>query len=232
MLFSQRFDKIESMINYPNSKSAKIITTPQREKHKKYIDFGRRGMSFEAQIIKANDYYLASEIAVIHKKPTPVQIVKVDYPKRAAATITEAYFKTPSTTDFNGVYNGVYIDFEAKETTNKTIFPLANIHAHQVKHIMAVHKQEGIAFLLVKFSVLDEIYLLTADTLTQFWQEYEKGQRKSIKREEFVSFGKQIPTNTYPPVDYLKVIDQLLKRKVVDDEKGNDNECSENKNEK
>jgi len=198
------------MINYPHKKNNKTVLPDQQKNNKKDVDFSRRGMSFEAQIVKTNEYYLASGVAVIHKKPTPIQIVKVDYPKRAAATITEAYFKTPSTTDFNGIYKGIYIDFEAKETTNKTTFPLANIHRHQVKHLNAVTKQQGFAFLLVKFVKFDEIYLLMSDTLQQFWQEYEKGIRKSIKREEFMAQGRSIPSNTYPSVDYLKMIDQLL----------------------
>ena len=199
-------------MNYPHKKKTVLKSVKQLDHNKKGIDFGRRGMSFEAQIMKANEYYLASNVAVIHKKPTPVQIVKVDYPKRSAATITEAYFKTPSTTDFNGVYEGVYIDFEAKETTNKTTFPLANVHGHQVKHIRAVVAQGGFAFLLVKFSVLGEVYLLTGDILVHFWQEYEQCLRKSIKREEFVRLGYLIPGNTYPSIDYLKVVKQLLKQ--------------------
>ena len=201
------------MINYPhNKKSTQSVDQNLCKNSKRTVDFGRRGMSFEAQIIKANEYYLASNLAVIHKKPTPVQIVKVDYPSRSKATITEAYFKVPSTTDFNGVYKGIYLDFEAKETTNKTTFPLANIHAHQVQHIASVARQKGFAFLLVKFAKFDEIYLLMSDTLQKFWKEYEKGKRKSIKRDEFVAYGIQISNNTYPRVDYLKVIDQLLKK--------------------
>jgi len=197
------------MINYPHKKSVTTVAKKGSKASKKAVDFGRRGMSFESQIVKANEYYLASGTAVIHKKPTPVQIVKVDYPDRSAAKITEAYFKTPSTTDFNGVYDGIYVDFEAKETTNKTSFPLVNIHPHQAKHIFAVEKQGGFAFLLVKFSKLDEIYLLTADTLAQFWQEYEQGSRKSIKHAEFVAQGVVVPINTYPNVDYLKIVRQL-----------------------
>ena len=199
------------MVNYPHKKTVVTVEKKGSKAPSKTVDFGRRGMSFEAQIVKANEYYLVSGTAVIHKKPTPVQIVKVDYPVRSAAKITEAYFKTPSTTDFNGVYNGVYIDFEAKETTNKTSFPLSNLHPHQAKHIFAVAKQDGFAFLLVKFTKIDEIYLLTVDTLQQFWQEYELGERKSIKHAEFVALGVLIPANTYPSVDYLKVVKNLLK---------------------
>jgi len=200
------------MINYPHKKTSQTLPEKKEGNKEKNIDFGRRGMSFEAQLAKTNAYYLASSIAVIHKKPTPVQIVKVDYPKRAAATITEAYFKTPSTTDFNGIYQGVYLDFEAKETTNKTTFPLANVHKHQIEHIRAVMKQKGFAFLLVRFTTLSEVYLLVGDIIDKFWQEYEKGVRKSIKRGEFIKYGHLIPNNTYPSVDYLKIVDELIKK--------------------
>ena len=81
-------------------------------------------MSFEAAINETNNYYLSRNIAVIHKKPTPIQIVKVDYPKRSRAKIVEAYFRQASTTDYSGVYKGRYIDFEAKETRQKTSMPL------------------------------------------------------------------------------------------------------------
>jgi len=198
------------MINYPHKKNTPHMVKKGSEKGSKMVDFGRRGMSFEAQIVKVNEYYLASGTAVIHKKPTPVQIVKVDYPTRSAAKITEAYFKTPSTTDFNGVYQGRYIDFEAKETTNKTSFPLVNVHTHQMDHIFAVDEQGGFAFLLIKFSKLDEVYLLTADTLRTFWQEYKTGTRKSLQYQEIVAAGALVPTNTYPSVDYLKIVKEKL----------------------
>ena len=103
-------------------------------------------MSLEKDIELSNTYYLNHGMAVIHKKPTPVQIVNVHYPMRSKAVINEAYFRTPSTTDYNGIYNGRYLDFEAKETKNKTSFPLNNMHEHQVVHMDACYKQNGIVF--------------------------------------------------------------------------------------
>ena len=60
----------------------------------------RRGMSLEEDINKTNDHYLTKDMAVVHKKPTPIQIVNVDYPSRNKAKITEAYFRQASTTDY------------------------------------------------------------------------------------------------------------------------------------
>lgn len=125
-------------MNYPNGKPFKGNTTMvgrNGKSNSSNIEYGGRGMTLEKDIELSNDYYLKHGKAVIHKKPTPVQIVNVHYPKRSKAVINEAYFRTPSTTDYNGVYNGYYIDFEAKETKNKTSFPLNNIHDHQVEHM-------------------------------------------------------------------------------------------------
>ena len=193
------------MVNYPHKK--KMTSAAQQERT---VVFGKRGMSFEEDLQKSNEFYLAAGRAVIHKKPTPVQIVKVNYPKRAAAVITEAYFRTPSTTDFNGVFNGRYIDFEAKETSHAASFPLQNIHEHQIKHMDSAQKQGGIVFLLVKFSKTNEIYLLSYEKLQVFWQEYKQGSRRSIKKTEFSQSAALIPEGAYPRIDYLKIVEQLF----------------------
>ena len=99
------------------------------------IEYGGRGMTLEKDIELSNDYYLKHGKAVIHKSQHLFKSLMFIIPSEVKAVINEAYFRTPSTTDYNGVYNGYYIDFEAKETKNKTSFPLNNIHDHQVEHM-------------------------------------------------------------------------------------------------
>src|SRR5699024_1926223 len=101
-------------MNYPNGKKNTAKKTRAVKSGLGNKIYGNRGMTLEEDINTTNQYYLEADKAVIHKKPTPVQIVNVNYPKRSAAVITEAYFKQASTTDYNGIYRKKYIDFEAK----------------------------------------------------------------------------------------------------------------------
>ena len=119
---------------------------------KQQVTYGSRGMSLEERLNNSNQYYHTHKLAVIHKKPTPIQVVHVDYPKRSAAKITEAYYRHASTTDYNGVYQGYYVDFEAKETRNKTSFPLSNLPEHQREHMLSCIEQGGVAFVIISFN--------------------------------------------------------------------------------
>jgi len=166
-------------------------------------------MTLEEDINITNQFYLETNKAIIHKKPTPVQIVKVNYPKRSAAVITEAYFKQASTTDYNGVYRGKYIDFEAKETRNKTIFPLANIHDHQIKHMESIVNHNGICFMIIRFAAYDETYFIEAEKLFPYWYDKLNGGRKSIPYESIKQESFLIPFHYQTRIDYLSIIDKL-----------------------
>ena len=191
------------MVNYPNG----IKRQKQEIKLKgQTVDFANRGMSLETAINATNDYYLAHGIAVIHKKPTPVQIVKVDYPRRSRAKIVEAYFRQASTTDYSGVYKGHYIDFEAKETRQKTAMPMKNFHKHQIDHMVQVLAQRGICFVLLHFSSLRETYLLPAEQLIAFY-DIDKGN-KSMPLTYIQEHGFRILDSIFPQVPYLDIVDQ------------------------
>jgi recombination protein U len=131
-------------------------------------------MSLEAIINDANEYYLKNNIACIYKKHTPIGIVNVKEEK-GKKMITKAFFKEASTLDYNGVYKGYYIEFDAKQTLNKTSFPLSNISTHQIDHIKNVIFHEGIIFLIIEIN--KEYYLLDGRKLLAF---INNEKRKSI----------------------------------------------------
>ena len=164
-----------------------------------------RGMNLEADINDTNEYYLEKDIAIIHKKPTPITINKVNYKSRSDAVITEAHFKVPSTTDYNGIYKGKYIDFEAKETKSLTSFPLNNIHKHQINHLNRIYQHGGISFIIVKFCKLNKVYILFTYDLINF---INSNKRVSIPIDYFEKNGYEIKEGLRPRLDYLKIIDK------------------------
>lgn len=186
------------MIGYPTQK--KPVKTSQP------VNPGKRGQILEADLNQTNQVYLERDRAVIHKKPTPITLVNVDYPSRSKAKITEAYFKTPSTTDYNGVYRGKAIDFEAKETSNSTSFSLSNVHPHQIEHLRQVLKHGAIAFLILRFTAKQETYLIPAEALLAF---ISGSTRKSLPYPWVVQHGYLIPYHYLVPVDYLSTLDTL-----------------------
>ncbi len=200
------------MVNYPHKLKAKSsINRPASG----MINFANRGMSFEKMINESNSYYLSRGLAVIHKKPTPIQIVKVDYPHRSRAKIVEAYFRQASTTDYSGVYKGHYIDFEAKETRQKKSMPMKNFHSHQIEHMEAVLEQKGICFVLLHFSSLKETYLLPASYLIEFYKIDMGG--KSMPLSYIQEHGYSIEMQQLPSIPYLEIIEQKLLGGIINE---------------
>ena len=194
------------MIKYPNGKEYKPSAERKRKKSSSEISLSsaNRGMDFESDINASNEYYKDHEVCLITKRPTPINVVKVDYSK--GAKITHAYFEEQSTTDYNGVYKSRYIDFEAKNTKNKTSFPLNNITKHQIEHLKRVIYHGGIAFFIIQFESLDKVYILDASYVIHF---YEKGERKSIPLSCFEESGIEVERSYNPRLKYIEAIDKL-----------------------
>lgn len=193
------------MIQYPGSK--KVYDKP-----KKRTETSGRGMSLEEDINASNEFYLIQDSAIVHKKPTPIQIVSVDYPSRNRAKITEAYFRTASTTDYQGVYKGYALDFEAKETKNKTLFPLSSLHEHQISHLRSVHKHGAVAFIIIRFYELGETYLIYADDLMPF---IDDKTSRSLPIKWIREHGHTVSSTYRIPCDYLSVLKETIKEEKL-----------------
>ena len=166
-----------------------------------------RGMLFEHELNKSNEYYINTNKALIYKKPTPIKIVKVDYPNRSHAKIVEGYYQTPSTTDYNGIYRGKYVDYEAKETQNLS-FSFTHIFPHQVEHLKKVDEHGGIAFVIIFFKKVDKVYLIDIKDFYKAYKAGQSGERNSIKESDIINIGGLEVSRGYSPyIDYLKQVD-------------------------
>lgn len=186
-------------VNYPNPSLNQQEHKVSKQK--------THGMLFENALNLTNEFYRNRNMAIIYKKPTPIQVVRVDYPSRSRARIVEGYYKTASTTDYNGIYRGRYIDYEAKET-NKLSFDFKHIYPHQLNHLNQIDEHGGIAFIIIYFKKVNEIYLIDIKTFYQLYQQGEKGGIKSISIEMMRKIGINVKIGYTPTIDYLQAVDQ------------------------
>lgn len=168
-------------------------------------------MDLEAIINEACTYYLEKNMAVIYKKPTPIGVVDVDY--KNGAVIKKAYFKEPSTLDYNGIYKGKYIEFDAKECHDKTSFPIKNIHEHQIMHIRRILEHGGYAFLII--SMNNEYFLFRGEDLLEF---IKQNKRKSIPFHIIKEKGYPLVYKYHIGLDYLKGIEEIYFKGVGNNE--------------
>ena len=190
-------------MRYPNGKQYNVETIKTKKTTRGILNAGNRGMNLESDINLSNEYYNEINKCLVTKRPTPINIVKVDYSR--GAKITDAYFEKQSTTDYNGVYKGKYLDFEAKSTQNKTSFPLSNITLHQIDHLKRVINHGGIAFFIIEFTKVSEVYLLDASYVIDF---YLNGDRKSIPYLTIKEVGTLIKQGLRPRLDYLAAVEE------------------------
>ena len=117
---------------------------------------GLRGSTLEDLINRTNEQYREKGLALIQKVPTPITPIKIDQEHRH---ITLAYFEKKSTVDYIGAVQGIPVCFDAKECQTD-VFPLANVHEHQMRFMREFEQQKGIAFLLLYFSGENLFYYL------------------------------------------------------------------------
>jgi recombination protein U len=166
---------------------------------------GLRGSTLEELVNRTNVHYREKHLALIQKIPTPITPVRIDRENRQ---ITLAYFEKQSTVDYIGAVQGIPVCFDAKECKTD-VFPLANVHPHQIRFMEDFESQGGIAFLLIYFTNSDLFYYLPFRELQIFWQRMEKGGRKSFRRDELSPQG-YLPQKSGILVPYLEGLAQDL----------------------
>ena len=141
---------------------------------------GLRGSTLEELINRTNEQYREKGLALIQKVPTPITPIRIDQEHRH---ITLAYFDKKSTVDYIGAVQGIPVCFDAKECQTE-VFPLANIHEHQLLFMQEFEKQKGVAFLLLYFAEKNIFDYLRLRELETFWRRREEGGRKSFRMDE------------------------------------------------
>ena len=162
---------------------------------------GLRGSTFEEFINKTNLVYEENGLALIQKIPTPITPINIDKETRH---ITLAYFDQKSTVDYIGAVQGIPVCFDAKESANET-FSLQNIHEHQYQFMEDFEAQGGIAFFLIYYTSIDELYYLPFEYLKVFWKRAKEGGRKSFRHDE-LNPAYVIPRDSDVFVPYLETL--------------------------
>ncbi|MDD4624024.1 MAG: Holliday junction resolvase RecU [Bacilli bacterium] len=179
--------------------------TKIKTNNSKTINYANRGMSLENDLNITNKYYFDNNIGVIYKKPTPIKVVSVEY-KNNDHEIKKAFYEKPSTTDYNGIYKGKYIDFEAKEVQSSKGFPISNIHKHQLEHIAKVIEHGAICFIIVRFKKLNKTFYLEGEKLINAINTLNSS---SIPLDFFEKNGYIIKDNYNIRIDYLSIVNIL-----------------------
>lgn len=164
---------------------------------------GSRGLAFENLLNQSNDMYERQKRAIIHKRSTPVKVIK-----SSGTKVLAGYYEAKSTVDYDGVYKGKAIFFEAKSTHELARFDLKNIHDHQFEHLQKCHENGGLCFVLVEFIKQHRTYLLPFTGLRAYINEAAAGGRKSITLDSFEVDAYEV----YPgrvPLDYLATVDKI-----------------------
>ena len=166
---------------------------------------GLRGSTLEDMINHTNEIYREKKLALIQKIPTPITPITIE---KSTRHITLAYFDQKSTVDYIGAVQGIPVCFDAKECAVKT-FPLQNVHEHQIRFMKEFEEQGGIAFIILHFTALDEMYYMPFRDLDKFWKRMEAGGRKSFTYDE-IDKTYQIRASRDILVHYLETIQKDL----------------------
>ncbi|SEG86889.1 recombination protein U [Bacillus sp. ok061] len=166
------------------------------------MGYENRGMAFELSLTNTCRMYKAENIGIFNKRPTPVKVIKTNQ----KGEISKSAWGSKSTVDYDGVYKGRVVYFEAKSTKGTTSFPLDNIGRHQIDYLNDTQAQGAICFYLIEFRTDHIPVSLVAEYYEAMLYD---GGRKSIPREEFEKHAYVVERTDRALIDYLVHVDRL-----------------------
>lgn len=172
--------------------------------------YGGRGQLLEDMIEESNQQYSLQQMGVIQKIPTPVKVLNID---SRTGKIKNGFYEKKSTVDYIGVFKGVPIAFDAKETNIDTRLDLSNVKEHQYYFLKNWVENGGVGFLIIYFTNLNESYYLPFELLDEYWTKMLAGGRKSIPYKRIVQDGYQIGSRGLIFLDYLRIVEEYLTAK-------------------
>lgn len=156
-------------------------------------------MTFEKKITNCCKFYKDKKLAVIYKRPSPITIVD----SISNTNMYKACFSKKSTTDFVGVFKSMYVDFECKNTRQKS-FPISMIPYHQINHLIRCSNCGGKTFVLVNFEEYDEVFLLNVSSLL----EAIKLNNSLISHQWFLENCQMLNKMYQPDLNLLDIIER------------------------
>lgn len=173
---------------------------------------GNRGMAFEKLINLSNEMYQREGVALINKRATPVKVLKMVYGR-----VKDGYYESKSTVDYDGVYKGRAVAFEAKSTNEINRFDLKNIAQHQLDYLEKAENMGAICFFLIGFTKDQSTFAIPLSVIQSYvrMSQQPKG-KKSIPRTDFDIYGYLVEQTERAPVDYLQYIDETVAPAMFD----------------
>lgn len=161
------------------------------------------GQAFEQMIDYSNEVYKRLNMAVVHKRPTPVKVTR-----SAGTKVLAGFFEKKSTVDYDGIYRGRRLDYEAKSIESLDRFDLKRVEDHQYTHLEQCYQHGSLTFVLIEFVKQRKVYLLPFETLKSYKEQARRGGKKSIRIEDMDIHAYEVqPAGV--PVDYLPVVKKI-----------------------
>ncbi|QBQ07508.1 Holliday junction-specific endonuclease [Spiroplasma gladiatoris] len=131
-----------------------------------------KGMYLETIINNCLEFWISLGL-LVQKMPVNNKLISIEN------NIIKAKLDKNQFCDYNGIYKGFYLEFEAKETS-KNYFDLNNLKKNQVDKLDLIMKLKGLTFILIYFHMYDKYFCLNYSYIKKF-------RKKKIEYDWFIN---------------------------------------------